>query len=214
VCLSAGKSTLINAFLGNEILPVNNVPETARICRIKHVPAASCPEPVLELGASGAGTSRTSSLASAGSACYDTAALASSPSISSSSDGCCSSQRSSMEHAEGESLVGAAAIREHLQQLNRDVRAREHMRNDEKVSNAAVVLVVVLVEEPTAMGGASDILHLHVVQVLTSRKAAAIPLSTRPWRVSWYSSPGAEGAKAYLQLLLAVRVLCFLHVQG
>jgi hypothetical protein len=40
-----------------------------------------------------------------------------------------------MDSAEGctEVLVGAAAIREHLQQLNRNVRAREHMRNDEKV---------------------------------------------------------------------------------
>ena len=39
-----------------------------------------------------------------------------------------------MESGEGaEVLVGAAAIWEHLQQLNRDVRAREHLRNDEKV---------------------------------------------------------------------------------
>lgn len=90
-----------------------------------------------------------------------------------------------MEHAEGETLVGAAAIREHLQQLNRDVRAREHMRNDEKVSNAVVMLGVVPAEEPTAMpqspqtpgmctlyslSRAEMVLSLHLVMV-----ASALP---------------------------------------
>lgn len=140
-----GKSTLINAFLANEILPVNNVPETARICRINHTPTASCPEPLLELtAASGpSGTSRSSSLASAGSAAFDSGS--SSLGTSPSTDGglaariSTSSSTATEQFAGGdctEVLVGAAAIRQHLQQLNRDVRAREHMRNDEKVRAA------------------------------------------------------------------------------
>ncbi|GIL46881.1 hypothetical protein Vafri_3748 [Volvox africanus] len=41
----SGKSTLLNALLGMEVLPMNNVPETARICRITHDAAAR--EPLL-----------------------------------------------------------------------------------------------------------------------------------------------------------------------
>ncbi|GIL70787.1 hypothetical protein Vretimale_3881 [Volvox reticuliferus] len=41
----SGKSTLLNALLGMEVLPMNNVPETARICRITH--DASAREPLL-----------------------------------------------------------------------------------------------------------------------------------------------------------------------
>jgi len=32
----AGKSTLINALCGEDLLPCNNVPETARICKVVH----------------------------------------------------------------------------------------------------------------------------------------------------------------------------------
>lgn len=137
---STGKSTLINAFLANEVLPVNNVPETARICRIKHVPTASCPEPILELSLSAAtGTSRSGSLVSAGSTALgldSSSSLGTSPSSNADGVGGFVNRSSSMESGEGatEVLVGAAAIREHLQQLNRDVRAREHLRNDERVS--------------------------------------------------------------------------------
>ncbi|KAL6753659.1 hypothetical protein V8C86DRAFT_3139812 [Haematococcus lacustris] len=35
-CTKSGKSTLINALVGTELLPVNNVPETAHICSIVH----------------------------------------------------------------------------------------------------------------------------------------------------------------------------------
>ncbi|KAG2498988.1 hypothetical protein HYH03_003174 [Edaphochlamys debaryana] len=41
----SGKSTLLNSFLGAEVLPMNNVPETARIVRIVHDPSAK--EPIL-----------------------------------------------------------------------------------------------------------------------------------------------------------------------
>ncbi|KXZ53106.1 hypothetical protein GPECTOR_8g96 [Gonium pectorale] len=41
----SGKSTLLNALMGTEVLPMNNVPETARICRIVH--DATAREPVL-----------------------------------------------------------------------------------------------------------------------------------------------------------------------
>ncbi len=34
--MHAGKSTLLNALVGRELLPMNNVPETARICKIVH----------------------------------------------------------------------------------------------------------------------------------------------------------------------------------
>ena len=44
--VKSGKSTLINALLGSECLPSSNTPETARIVRIRHEPAAD--EPVLE----------------------------------------------------------------------------------------------------------------------------------------------------------------------
>lgn len=44
--VKSGKSTLINALLGSECLPSSNAPETARIVRIRHEPAAD--EPVLE----------------------------------------------------------------------------------------------------------------------------------------------------------------------
>lgn len=128
----SGKSTLINAFLGNEILPVNNVPETARICRISHVPSSSCPEPVLELNHAASVASRLNSLVSPGSSPLDATILSSSPSISSTDAGS-SCKQSNSDGEACEVLVGAAAIREHLQQLNRDVRAREHLRNDEKV---------------------------------------------------------------------------------
>ncbi len=36
--VKAGKSTLINSWLGNEYMPASHVPETARIVRIKHSP--------------------------------------------------------------------------------------------------------------------------------------------------------------------------------
>jgi len=35
----SGKSTLINAWIGGEFLPVANIPETARVVRISHVPS-------------------------------------------------------------------------------------------------------------------------------------------------------------------------------
>ncbi|GFR43890.1 hypothetical protein Agub_g5019, partial [Astrephomene gubernaculifera] len=39
----SGKSTLLNALMGAEVLPMNNVPETARIVRITHDPTAREP---------------------------------------------------------------------------------------------------------------------------------------------------------------------------
>lgn len=58
---------------------------------------------------------------------------------------------SSMESGEcTEVLVGAASIREHLQQLNRDVRAREHLRNDEKVGVVDQVAAVASQVQVTA----------------------------------------------------------------
>ncbi|GAX72603.1 hypothetical protein CEUSTIGMA_g59.t1 [Chlamydomonas eustigma] len=47
----SGKSTLINALVGHELMPVNNVPETARICKVVHTPnasAAASVAPVME----------------------------------------------------------------------------------------------------------------------------------------------------------------------
>lgn len=41
----SGKSTLLNALMGMEVLPMNNVPETARMCRITH--NAALREPLL-----------------------------------------------------------------------------------------------------------------------------------------------------------------------
>jgi hypothetical protein len=41
----AGKSTLLNALIGARILPTSNIPETARITRLRHAP--DCMEPVL-----------------------------------------------------------------------------------------------------------------------------------------------------------------------
>lgn len=48
----SGKSTLLNALIGHDMLPSNNVPETARIVRILHDPSA--PSPVLQETANGA----------------------------------------------------------------------------------------------------------------------------------------------------------------
>uniref|UniRef100_A0A7S3R370 Dynamin N-terminal domain-containing protein n=1 Tax=Dunaliella tertiolecta TaxID=3047 RepID=A0A7S3R370_DUNTE len=39
----SGKSTLINALVGDELLPMNNVPETARICKVVHSERAHQP---------------------------------------------------------------------------------------------------------------------------------------------------------------------------
>ncbi|GLC43094.1 hypothetical protein PLESTB_000863800 [Pleodorina starrii] len=47
----SGKSTLLNALMGLEVLPMNNVPETARICRMTHDPSAR--EPLLRDAAGG-----------------------------------------------------------------------------------------------------------------------------------------------------------------
>ena len=41
--VKSGKSTLINALLGDQFLPSSNTPETARIVRIRHSPALSTP---------------------------------------------------------------------------------------------------------------------------------------------------------------------------
>jgi len=41
--LLSGKSTLINALVGDELLPMNNVPETARICKVVHCERAQQP---------------------------------------------------------------------------------------------------------------------------------------------------------------------------
>ena len=38
---TAGKSTLLNALIGANCLPANNVPETARIVRVTHAPGAA-----------------------------------------------------------------------------------------------------------------------------------------------------------------------------
>lgn len=118
----AGKSTLINAFLGNELLPVNNVPETARICRITHSTTAECPEPILEFKPL---AKRTSSNASSfpGDVLEPASSLASGCSIASSPS------------QQGAVVVvrGSEQIREHLQQLNRDVRSREYTNSDEQV---------------------------------------------------------------------------------
>lgn len=40
---SSGKSTLINALLGQKVLPSLNVPETARIVRVRHAPERTTP---------------------------------------------------------------------------------------------------------------------------------------------------------------------------
>lgn len=42
-----GKSTFINALCGAELLPVSNVPETARICRISHASSCEIDQPQL-----------------------------------------------------------------------------------------------------------------------------------------------------------------------
>ena len=47
----AGKSTVLNALIGARVLPTSNVPETARITRLRH--SKQCIEPVL--AASGGG---------------------------------------------------------------------------------------------------------------------------------------------------------------
>ncbi len=47
----AGKSTVLNALIGSRVLPTSNVPETARITRLRH--SKQCVEPVL--AASGGG---------------------------------------------------------------------------------------------------------------------------------------------------------------
>ena len=41
----AGKSTVLNALIGSRVLPTSNVPETARITRLRH--DKQCSEPVL-----------------------------------------------------------------------------------------------------------------------------------------------------------------------
>jgi tRNA U34 5-carboxymethylaminomethyl modifying GTPase MnmE/TrmE len=82
----SGKSTFINALTGSPLLPVNNIPETARICRITHTPLLDGEEPVL----------------------YD-----------------------SSRGTPAETVIGEAAIRRHLGNLNREVRTREHQLSDE-----------------------------------------------------------------------------------
>lgn len=57
---AAGKSTLLNSLISAECLPMNNVPETARICKIMHDAAAKEPS-LLEPAAAIATTSRKGS---------------------------------------------------------------------------------------------------------------------------------------------------------
>ncbi len=40
---AAGKSTLLNALLGDKVLPSSNVTETARIVRLQHAPSRTLP---------------------------------------------------------------------------------------------------------------------------------------------------------------------------
>ena len=53
---NAGKSTLINALLGETVLPSNNVPETARITAVRHTPAADGAPPRLTYPSSDGGS--------------------------------------------------------------------------------------------------------------------------------------------------------------
>jgi hypothetical protein len=141
----AGKSTLINAILGNEILPVNNVPETARISRITHSPSADCPEPTLEFksaadaASSSSNSPRAFGLAGTSSALAGAAAAAEDCDLARMfSTG--SSSSSNGDGSGDNKLRGAEQIREHLQQLNRDARSREHMRSDDQVRTRAGAL--------------------------------------------------------------------------
>jgi len=47
----AGKSTVLNALIGSRVLPTSNVPETARITRLRH--SKQCVEPVLATSGGG-----------------------------------------------------------------------------------------------------------------------------------------------------------------
>jgi len=63
----SGKSTLINALVGSELMPMNNVPETARICKVVHDPGAKEPY-LVEPGGAAAGASTGSPLGGAAAA--------------------------------------------------------------------------------------------------------------------------------------------------
>lgn len=101
---------------------MNNIPETARICRITHAPTAECSEPVLEFKPL---ARRSSSNASTflGDVLEPATSLGS------------TSSASSNPSQQGAVVVvrGAAEILESLQQLNRDVRSREFVNGDEQV---------------------------------------------------------------------------------
>lgn len=57
--IKSGKSTLLNALLGDAVLPSNNVPETARIVRLQHAPARDSPR--LSFSLPGGGIARVES---------------------------------------------------------------------------------------------------------------------------------------------------------
>jgi hypothetical protein len=162
-----GKSTLINAFLGNELMPVNNVPETARISRITHACSATCPEPLLEFTMASS-PSRTSSLTSSSSECSRSSSISISGSGGKAGDG--DSISSPAAGARVVTVRGAAAIKEQLQQLNRDVRGREHLRSDEQV----IVQQLVAVPGPCwPLGVGHPTAHLsHHRQIFCSTAAA------------------------------------------
>lgn len=114
-----GKSTLLNALISCEAMPVNNVPETARIVKIIH--DASC-----SLQAAGTGTSHGAALAGPSAATHSQPML---------QDG-------------NEMVVGVTAVRARLQQLNSLARSAPpsspHPATEAVADNAVLQLTVPL----------------------------------------------------------------------
>ena len=174
--LPAGKSTLLNSILGQEILPVNNVPETARICKLRHLAPSQCREPYLVEGeATTSGEPAAPPgvrLLAAGGAQLQAAARharwahawqsvslrggATPPSpppalLAPRLAG--TSRCARIDSSSACRRAGAAAIRARLQQLNQSVRSRDRQLADEQLLQIYCPFSALAAEEGAAGAG-------------------------------------------------------------
>jgi hypothetical protein len=135
--------------LGQELLPVNNVPETARICKINHSPSSQPPQLLLPTPPPAAAASSSDPAPAPG------------------------------------PITGTANVREYLQQLNHQVRAREHLAPGDERLLQLTCSFAALEEGGPAQEGADSVAQLALIDTPGPNEAGeeGLRFQVGPWLV-------------------------------